>query len=175
MEHRTLVLTNWFFPYQILGWQDAVTQVYTGDAVVVAEYDHDLASPSVVWKCPAVVRLTKKVRPTRKAKFSRFNVFTRDSFTCQYCGEKKPMSKLTYDHMIPRKRGGRTTWTNIVTACVPCNSKKGSKTCDEVGMFPRNKPFKPKSLPLVPPVRDLSRAPEEWVPFVEPYLSPAFA
>lgn len=173
MEHRVLVLTSWYFPYQILSWQDAVTQVFTGDAQVVAEYDEEISSPSVTWKCPAVIRLTKKVRPNRKAKFSRFNVFTRDNFTCQYCGQRKRMSDLTYDHLIPRKRGGRTVWENIVTACRPCNSRKGSKTCDEVGMFPRSKPVRPPHLPLVPPVRDLSHAPEEWVPFVEPYL-PAY-
>jgi 5-methylcytosine-specific restriction endonuclease McrA len=174
MEHRTLVLTKWFFPYQILGWQDAITQVYTGDAVVVAEYGDEVRSPSVTWLCPAVIRLTTNVRPTRKAKFSRFNVFTRDHFTCQYCGKQKKMAELTYDHMIPRKRGGRTVWDNIVTACKPCNSRKGSKTCDEVGMFPKNLPVKPKSLPLVPPIRDLSRAPEEWHDYVKPFL-PAYA
>jgi 5-methylcytosine-specific restriction endonuclease McrA len=174
VEHRTLVLTNWFFPYQILSWQDAVTQVYTGDATVVAEYDSELRSPSVTWKCPAVIRLASSFKPKRKTKFSRFNVFTRDKFTCQYCCQKKRMSELTYDHMVPRKRGGKTTWTNIVTACKPCNSRKGSKTCDEAGMFPRTLPVRPKSLPLVSPVRDLSRAPVEWHDFVKPYL-PAYS
>ncbi len=174
MEHRTLVLTNWFFPYQILSWQDAVTQIYTGDATVVAEYDDELRGASVIWKYPAVVRLTSKFKPKRKTKFSRFNVFTRDRFTCQYCFQRKRMSELTYDHMVPRKRGGQTKWDNIVTACKPCNSLKGSKTCDEAGMFPRVLPVRPKSLPLVSPVRDLSRAPAEWHDFVRPYL-PAYA
>jgi len=174
VERRTLVLTQWFFPYQILSWQDAVTQIYTGDATVVAEYDEEVRSPSVTWLCPAVVRLTSSIKPTRKAKFSRFNVFTRDGFTCQYCGHRKRMGDLTYDHLIPRKRGGKTTWTNIVTACKPCNSRKGSKTCDEAGMFPLHLPVKPKSLPLVPPIRDLSKAPAEWHDYVRPYL-PAYA
>lgn len=175
MERRTLVLTNWWFPYQILSWQDAVTQIYTGDAVVVASYDEEVCSPSVAWKCPAVIRLVHKVDTRRKVKFSRFNVFTRDNFTCQYCGVRRRMSELTYDHLTPRKHGGRTVWENIVTACAPCNSRKGSKTCDQAGMFPRRRPVKPVTLPLVPVVRDLSRAPEEWHQYVEPFLAKANA
>ena len=170
MEHKTLVLTNWFFPYQILGWRDAITQVYTGDSTVVTSYDEEVRSPSVVWKIPAVVRLRPDIRPQRKVKFSRFNVFTRDHFTCQYCGQRKVMRELTFDHMIPRKRGGQTRWTNIVTACRTCNTHKGSMTCDEAGMFPRHLPVRPKSLPLVSPVRDLEWAPEEWHDWVKPYL-----
>ena len=174
MEHKTLVLTNWFFPYQILGWRDAIIQVYTETSSVVAEYDEEVRSPSVVWKVPAVVRLRPDIKPRRKVKFSRFNVFTRDNFTCQYCGVKKVMRELTFDHMVPRKRGGQTRWSNIVTACTTCNSTKGSLTCDEAGMFPRRRPSRPKSLPLVSPVRDLEWAPEEWHDFVRPYL-PTYA
>lgn len=181
MEHKTLVLTNWFFPYQILGWQDATIQVCSGISTVVASYDEPLCAPDVNKECPpslkglpAVVRLNKTITPQRKVKFSRFNVFTRDNFTCQYCGQKKVMRELTFDHMVPRKRGGLTRWNNIVTACTKCNSKKGSLTCDEVGMFPRRKPIRPKSLPLVSPVRDLAWAPKEWHDFVAPYL-PAYS
>jgi len=173
VEHRTLVLTKWFFPYQILRWQDAVTQIYTGDATVVAEYDEEICSPSVTWRCPAVIRLTSSAIPKRKAKFGRVNVFTRDGFRCQYCGQRKRMRELTYDHLTPRKRGGRTVWENIVTACYPCNGRKGSKTCDEAGMFPLKLPVRPKSLPLVSPVRDLDNAPEQWHEWVRPYLPAA--
>lgn len=167
MEHRTLVLTNWFFPYQILRWQDAVRLIYVESARVVASYDEDICSPSVTWKTPAVIALNNSVKPHKKGvKFSRFNVFNRDRFMCQYCGIKLPMRLLTYDHMVPRDKGGKTTWKNIVTACKPCNSVKGRKTCDEVGMFPRNLPVQPKTLPLASPVTDISRAPAEWLPFL---------
>lgn len=171
MEHRTLILTSWFFPYQILTWQDAITQIYTGDSTVIATYDEEVRSPSVVMKVPAVVRLRPDIKPKRKVKYSRFNVFVRDSFTCQYCGNKHPMRELTVDHMVPRCRGGKTCWENIVTACKRCNIlKKQDMTCDEAGMFPKNLPVRPKSLPLVTPVRSLERAPVEWHEFVRPYL-----
>lgn len=174
MEAKVLVLTSWFFPYQILRWQDAVRLIYVGTATVVAEYDEEIRSPSVTWKTPAVIRLRPDIKPQRKSKFSRFNVFTRDDFTCQYCGQKKLMRELTFDHLIPRKHGGQTRWTNIVTACKPCNSRKGCRTTDEAGMFPLRDPVRPQALPWVSPVRDLEHAPEPWREFVRPYL-PAHA
>jgi 5-methylcytosine-specific restriction endonuclease McrA len=181
VERKVLVLTSWFFPYQILRWQDAVRLIYMESATVVSEYAETLCAPSVNRDCPsslakmpAVIRLKPDVEPKRKVKYSRMNAFVRDHFICQYCGKKKKVKELTADHLVPRQNGGKTGWTNIVTACGPCNLKKGGKTCDEAGMFPRNLPVRPKSLPLVSPVRDLERAPAEWRPFVVPYL-PTYA
>jgi 5-methylcytosine-specific restriction endonuclease McrA len=158
-------------PYQILRWQDAVRLIYTEAATVVAEYGEDLRSPSVVWKMPAVIRLRRTHAGKKKGiKFSRFNVYARDGFRCQYCGERRRMRELTYDHVVPRCRGGRTVWENIVTACRPCNNKKGRMTCDEAGMFPLADPVRPKTLPSVSPVVDLEQAPQEWHDFLKPYL-----
>ena len=166
-----LVLTSWYFPHQVLRWEDAVTLMYQEKADAVAHYDDEIRSSSVTWQYPAVVRLRKDVRRRKNGvKFSRFNVFTRDGFRCQYCGVRGKMSELTYDHVRPRSRGGRTTWENIVTACRPCNSLKGRRTADECGMFPMERPVRPKSLPPVPAVRDLDRAPEEWHAFLLPFL-----
>jgi 5-methylcytosine-specific restriction endonuclease McrA len=174
MERKVLVLTRWFFPCQILRWEDAVRLIYVGSASVVAEYDEELRSPSVTWKMPAVIVLKKDVRAKKKGvKYSPFNMFVRDKFTCQYCGDRKKQRELTRDHVVPRARGGRTTWENTVTACRPCNSQKGSMTCDEAGMFPLHDPVRPQTLPLTAPVADLDRAPEEWHPFLQPYLQPA--
>lgn len=171
MEKKVLVLTSWFFPHQILRWEDAVTLIYQDKADVVAHYDDEIRSSSVTWQYPAVVRLRKDVRKRRNGvKFSRFNVFTRDGFCCQYCGVPGKMSELTYDHVRPRSRGGKTNWENIVTACKSCNSAKGRMTCDESGVFPRKEPIRPKFLPPVPAVRDLDRAPEEWHAFLLPFL-----
>lgn len=174
MERKVLVLTSWFFPYQVLRWQDAVRLIYTGSANVVTEYNEELRSPSVIWKMPAVIRLHPDVEPKRKIKFSRINIFTRDRFTCQFCGKKKKVKELTFDHLIPRKNGGKTCWDNIVSACSACNLEKGCRTTDESGMFPLKLPVRPKSLPLISPVRDLEHAPEEWHEFVRPYL-PSYA
>ena len=171
MSTRTLLLTAWYFPLRILRWQDAVKMVYEGTVDVLAEYDEELRSPSVTWHTPAVVRLRRSVGRYKKGvKFSRMNVYQRDRFTCQYCGVKFPWNELTYDHLVPRARGGRTNFLNIVTACKRCNSKKGHLTCDEAGMFPRNAPVHPSSLPLVSPVWHRGTIPEEWEPFLAPHL-----
>jgi len=162
---RVLLLTPWYFPTKILRWQDAVKMVYEGTVDVVAEYDEEIRSPSVVWKVPAVVRLRRMApRSKRGVRFSRPNVYQRDGYRCQYCGERKHASELSYDHVVPRAAGGRTNWLNIVTACRICNTRKGSRTCDEAGMWPLRAPAVPASLPLAPPSlgRDI---PPEWEGF----------
>ena len=85
---------------------------------------------------------------------------------CQYCGERKPLRQLNYDHVIPRVRGGTTCWENIVTSCYACNDRKGSRTPEEAGMKLLRKPFKPTSLPVVPPIRlGEGDVPELWQPY----------
>jgi 5-methylcytosine-specific restriction endonuclease McrA len=167
MQNKTLLLTPWYFPHKILRWQDAVTMIFLGKADVVVEYDTVIRSPSTEMNAPAVIRVKKPMRSMKHgAKFSRINVYTRDDFTCQYCGERFAPRMLSYDHVVPRSAGGRTEWTNIVTACKPCNNKKGHRTCDESGMWPRSKPKQPKTLPLTGPMVDLEKAPPEWRDFL---------
>lgn len=169
MSRRTLLLTPWYFPIKILRWEDAIKMKYEGTVDVVVEYDETVSSPSITWKIPAVLRLRKlEGKVKRGIKFSRINVYTRDHFTCMYCGKKPPVRQLTYDHVVPRAAGGRTVWENIVTACKTCNGKKDSKTCDEVGMWPIQKPYRPKTLPMTSPVLDIETAPEEWKDFLSP-------
>ncbi len=101
-------------------------------------------------------------------RFSRINVYTRDGFRCQYCGERKEMRDLNYDHVVPRVRGGHTVWENIVTSCYACNDRKGSRTPEEAGMTLRRKPFKPSSLPVTPAFRlTRSEMPEVWLPYCD--------
>ena len=164
---RTLLLTSWFFPLKIIRWEDAITMLYLNKADTIVEYDETVSSPSVSLRVPAVMRLRRKLAKIKRGvKFSRVNVFTRDGFRCQYCNNKKPFSQLTYDHVVPRSRGGRTEWTNIVTACRPCNHRKGNRTPDETGMFPHKRPVRPKALPLAGPVIDMTQAPLEWRDFL---------
>ena len=172
MSTRTLLLTAWYFPIRILHWQDAVKMIYEGTVDVLAEYEEQLCSPSVTWQMPAVVRLRKNVGSHKKGvKFSRMNVYQRDKFTCQYCGNKFRWGELTYDHLVPRCRGGKTNFLNIVTACKPCNARKGNLTCDQAGMFPLNAPVQPKVLPLASPIVHHGAVPEEWEPFLAPYAT----
>ena len=172
MSSRTLLLTAWYFPIRILHWQDAVKMIYEGTVDVLAEYDEELRSPSVTWQVPAVVRLRRNLTVRKKCvKFSRVNIYQRDNFTCQYCGKQLRWSELSYDHLVPRARGGRTTFLNIVTACRPCNAKKGHLTCDEAGMFPLNLPTQPRHLPLSAPLVPSGQIPAEWEPFLATYTS----
>lgn len=149
MTQKTLLLTPWMTPHKVVGWQAAVTLLFLGKVDVLAEYDDEIRSPSITMRTPAVVRLKKPIAGVKKGvKFSRINVFARDSFRCQYCGAHKHMGELNYDHVVPRTRGGRTVWENIVTSCYACNSKKGSRTPEEAGMRLLSRPARPRSLPV---------------------------
>ncbi|HEY3498458.1 MAG TPA: HNH endonuclease [Polyangiaceae bacterium] len=165
MHTRTLLLTPWYFPIKVLRWQDAVKMKYEETVDVIVEYEDEIRSPSVTWRVPAVVRLRRMARSeNRGVRFSRRNVYQRDGYICQYCGEKKPARELSYDHVVPRSAGGRTVWENIVTACRDCNARKDDLTCDEAGMWPRTAPRRPHSLPLSPPLFDRD-VPSEWQGF----------
>jgi 5-methylcytosine-specific restriction endonuclease McrA len=170
MDTRTLLLSPYYLPLKILRWQDAVKMRYEGTAEVLAEYEDEIASPSIVWKVPAVMRLKKMPRQrARGVRFSRANVYLRDGYRCQYCNRKCTAEELTYDHVVPRSAGGRTEWTNIVSACggpKGCNTKKANKSCDEAGMWPLGEPSIPKALPRLGPRIDAATMPEEWTGFV---------
>jgi len=122
---------------------------------------------SITIKVPAVAVIRRKIALVKSGvKFSKINVCLRDDFTCQYCGQKLPMSQLNYDHVLPRDQGGKTVWSNIVMACYPCNSKKANKTPEEAGMRLLSVPRQPKTLPMPEPRVDASSVPEEWAPFI---------
>lgn len=164
---RTLLLTPWMAPHKIISWERAVVLFVLGKVDVLEEYDEEIRSRSFALRTPAVVRLRKGGVTTKQAvRFSRINVYTRDGFRCQYCGEKKSSRELNYDHVIPRTRGGRTVWENIVSSCYPCNDRKGGRTPEEAGMKLRKKPFKPSSLPVTPVLTTIrSEMPEAWLPY----------
>ena len=112
-----------YLPLSLWPWQEAVKAAILERVVVVAEYDTVVRSPSIQFRIPSVVVLKDYVKPARTTAFTRFNLFLRDEFTCQYCGDR---DHLTFDHVLPRSRGGRTTWENVVASCGPCNLRKGS-------------------------------------------------
>ena len=144
---QTLILTQGYMPHRVVGWQKAITMSFTGKVEVVETYDEVVRSVSAAFDMPAVVRLMRPIRRGKaRIRFSRANVFLRDGQRCQYCGDRLFPSELTLDHVIPRSRGGKTGWTNIVTACRDCNSKKGDRLPSEVGMKLRNAPVRPNRL-----------------------------
>lgn len=127
------------FPLSTLPWKDSVKGIYEGTHVVVKEYEEVLRSPTVTMRIPSVVALKTYVKPSEHVAFTRFNVFLRDRFKCQYCGNKFATQDLTFDHVVPRARGGVTAWDNIVAACEPCNSRKDHGSL----MVPQKWPEKP--------------------------------
>jgi 5-methylcytosine-specific restriction endonuclease McrA len=129
-----------YYPLSLWCWQDAIKAVFLDRVNIVSEYDRRVTSPSFSMRLPSVVSLKSYVKPTRTPAFTRFNVFLRDRFTCQYCGARED---LTFDHVIPRSKGGTTAWENVVTACSPCNLRKGDKLPEQVAMFPFQHPFAP--------------------------------
>lgn len=164
---QTLVLDQGFQPHRIVSWQRAVTMLFAGKVEVVEEYDEDIRAVSITIKMPAVVRLLRRIRGrSRPLRFSRINVMTRDKFRCQYCGRKLPMSKLSYDHVVPRCQGGRTNWENIVTACYPCNDRKGDRTPDQAGMALLSTPIRPKSLPFFAFCVSTDSIPDAWASWI---------
>lgn len=134
-----------YFPLSLWPWQNAVKAVFMDRVNIVSEYERAVHSPSFEMKLPSVVSLKSYIEPARYPAFTRFNVFLRDHFSCQYCGATKD---LTFDHLIPRSRGGRTTWENVVTACSPCNLKKGGRLARECNMSPRSLPWRPTTFAL---------------------------
>lgn len=113
-----------YFPLSTLGWQEAIKAAVKGSHVVVAEHDRVIRSPRIEMKLPSVLALREYQPPPRRVPFTRLNVFLRDRFRCQYCGDSQEARDLTYDHVIPRSKGGTTCWGNIVAACDGCNVRK---------------------------------------------------
>jgi 5-methylcytosine-specific restriction endonuclease McrA len=154
-------------PIQIMSWQDAISDVYLGRVVPVVNYDAEARSPSTVMKIPAVVRIPRATGTIKRGiKFSKLNIAARDKYRCQYCLAKLPLSKITYDHVFPKSRGGETTWDNVVSACSACNARKDNKTPEEAGMLLHTVPRRPHSLPVEPlRLKDMPGIPEQWLEF----------
>ena len=129
-----------YYPLSLWSWQDAVKAVFLDRVNIVSEYDTVIHSPNAEFKLPSVVSLKSYVKPSRTPAFTRFNVFLRDKFMCQYCSSS---DDLTFDHVIPRSKGGQTTWDNVVAACSPCNLAKGGALPREAKMFPYHWPKEP--------------------------------
>ena len=131
-----------YYPLSLWCWQDVVKAVFLDRVDIVSEYDTMVRSPSFEFRLPSVVSLKSYVKPARHPAFTR-----------QYCGQGED---LTFDHVVPRSKGGQTTWDNVITACSPCNLRKGNKMPRDCGMHPASQPIKPGSMgrpvtePLIP-------------------------
>ena len=129
-----------YYPLSLWPWQTAIKAVFLERVDIVASYERLVHSPNLDMQIPSVIALRQYVRPSEFPAFTRFNLFLRDRFSCQYCGSEQ---HLTFDHVVPRRLGGRTTWENILTACAPCNMKKGGRTPAQAHMHPLVEPIRP--------------------------------
>lgn len=155
MEHlKTLLLNSDYSPISInpisvISWQEAIKFILMGKASVLYNFDKEYVhSPSLTMNVPSIIYLNEYVKSVHKVKYSRFNIYLRDDYTCQYCGFKsyeKQKDILTLDHVIPRALGGASSFENIVTACSSCNLEKAHF----MKMKPINKPYKPTYFQLV--------------------------
>jgi 5-methylcytosine-specific restriction endonuclease McrA len=135
-----LVLNATFEPINVCTVRRAVVLLLKERAELVERMSWELRAETLTLPRPIVIRLISYVRvprDTRKRKITRRAVFARDSWTCQYCGAR---SNLTVDHVVPRSKGGSSTWENIVASCAPCNRRKGDRHPRDVGMHPRRAP-----------------------------------
>ena len=168
---RTLVLDAGFQPVKVIDWRRALSMAYCAKAEVLASYAWSVHTVQRAYPAPAVIRLLIQHRHRPQvARFSRRNVYIRDEFRCQYCGLDLPAGDLTLDHVVPRVAGGKTTWTNVVAACRPCNRRKGGRTPEQAGLRLRAAPVRPRWSPgLLQPLPE--RLPEPW----RDWLIPAVA
>ena len=140
---KSLVLNFSYEPLQFCSAKRAIIMVLNGRAEFLESDGYVIRSPSTSFKLPAVIRVLHMVKKSRRkgVSFSKKNILRRDNFTCQYCGTNG--NSLTVDHILPKSRGGKSNWNNVVVACKPCNLKKGNQTPSEKGMQLNKKPSKP--------------------------------
>lgn len=184
LNSSVLVLNRSFIPVHVTTVKRAFSLVFSGTADIVdAQYrtfdfqawlsapshpeDEVIGSTSGPVRVPRVIVLTWFDRlPRRHVRYSRTNVFTRDDFTCQYCGERPPRSQLNLDHVVPRAQGGRTTWENVVASCVTCNRRKGGRTPEQAKLRLRNTPVRPRWTPMLNVAPSNGSRYREWQPFL---------
>ena len=195
IDRQVLVLNRLWQPINLCSARRAIGLLFLGHAQAVGTFGeeqfstHDFESwlrleerpedwpvVNTVSSCfclPSIIVLAAFDRlPRKEVKFSRENIFQRDGYLCQYCRKKFDTRELNLDHVIPRDKGGATSWENVVTSCIRCNTKKGNKLPKEAGMFPLKKPVAPKWRPLVGFRKELeSHYHQSWRLFLDPNSS----
>lgn len=159
-----LVLNQDFTPISVCSVQRAFLLVFLEKAEMLSEKpDAALRSVNQCFPFPSVIRIVQYVHiPYKGVVLTRRNVFKRDGFSCQYCGKTK---ELTLDHLVPRSKGGKSTWTNLVTACKSCNARKGDYSPDQVGLRLFRKPIKPSYVMFLRSTTNEMR--QDWIPFLD--------
>lgn len=183
LNTKVLMLNRSYLPIHVTSVRRAFSLLYQGLARAVNEqyqtfdfeswgdlsvsvHEESIGAVNRAIKVPRVILLVSYDRiPKRQVRFSRFNIYARDNCTCQYCGKRFPRQDLNLDHVIPRSRGGTSTWENVVCSCQTCNRKKGGHTPQEAKISLLRNPFKPKWTPFMQQTFSLSHY-REWIPFI---------
>ena len=157
---QVLVLNASYEPLNVCSVRRAHVLVWKGKAEVLESLDQPLTSSSATFVWPHVIRLRVYVRVPRavKRRISRRALFARDGFRCVYCGDSS--HRLTLDHVVPRSRGGDSVWENVVTACGPCNLRKGDRLLEEASMTLRRQPKPPAPVLFIRLAAN--RVPDTW-------------
>jgi len=163
MEH-TLLLNATFEPLKVISWQRAMTLFVSGRAEIIETHDREVRAVTFSFKLPSIIRLLRfvKVRNLHQVKFSRANIYVRDAYTCQYCAEVFAPEDLTFDHVVPVSQGGRRSWENIVTCCVPCNRRKDDRTPERAGMTLLRTPRRPSASARFRATIGVRKTPDSW-------------
>ena len=163
MNRKVLVLNQDFSPMTVCTIQRAFVMVFLRKAELLRERNgFELRTINQAFPMPAVIRINHYINiPYRGVVLTRQNIFKRDGFSCQYCGIG---SDLTLDHVLPKSRSGKSTWSNLVTACKSCNSRKGDYLPDEIGSLLRAKPYKPSYVMFLSSHSGYIL--DEWKPFL---------
>ncbi|QDG54222.1 HNH endonuclease [Persicimonas caeni] len=162
-----LLLNATYEPLSVVSWKKAITLLILGKAEMIEPQASVVHSATRVFRLPSVLRLLRRVSvPRSRVQFSRTNVYRRDGFSCQYCGVRFRKEELTFDHVLPRSRGGATNWTNIVTSCKPCNRTKGDRTPEEATMPLLSQPKEPRWWPFSASSARFDEHPDEWKPYL---------
>ena len=164
INRRVLVLNLDFNPISICTIQRAFLLVYFEKAELISNSNGAmLRTVDKSYPMPSVIKLRNYVNiPYKNVVLTRQNVFKRDGFECQYCGTR---NDLTLDHIVPKAKGGKSTWMNLITACKECNARKGDYTPEEIGFSLKNSPYKPSYILFL---RDFSGfAHDEWIPYLK--------
>jgi 5-methylcytosine-specific restriction endonuclease McrA len=165
LNEPVLILNVNFEPLHVCNTKRALALVFSGKAETIINGRGVIRSCTAEFEIPSVIKLSQMIkRPRPRISLSKREILRRDEFTCQYCGRK--MRHLTLDHVIPRHRGGRHTWQNLVAACMPCNRRKGGKNPREADMALRRQPFEPKATASYR-FGSYVQQNEEWAQFIE--------
>ena len=165
---RALLLNSSYEPMKVISWQKAILLWFQGKVEVVEFHNIFARSIRHSFQVPSVMRLKTYVRPRSygAVRFCRENVYIRDNFTCQYCGDKFSAKHLTLDHVIPASKAGPKSWTNVVAACRECNQRKADRTPESARMPLLKPPSVPTWLPM-PELHEKTHAvPMTWLQYL---------